>query len=117
MAGTGKTTIAYSFCKWLEDNAQLGASFFCLRTSAMCQNINKIIPTIAYQLGRFSPAYQSLLCKSLQENPNVITRNIQVQFKKLIVTPLQIVKNMIPNGAIVVIDALDECADEYGVEM
>ncbi|KAF8750508.1 WD domain, G-beta repeat [Rhizoctonia solani] len=29
MAGTGKTTIAYSLCKWLDANAQLGASFFC----------------------------------------------------------------------------------------
>ncbi|CAE6437219.1 unnamed protein product, partial [Rhizoctonia solani] len=29
MAGTGKTTIAYSYCEWLESTNRLGASFFC----------------------------------------------------------------------------------------
>ncbi|CAE6458715.1 unnamed protein product [Rhizoctonia solani] len=33
MAGTGKTTIAYSFCEWLERTKRLGGSFFCSRTS------------------------------------------------------------------------------------
>ncbi|CAE6450086.1 unnamed protein product [Rhizoctonia solani] len=116
MAGTGKTTIAYSLCEWLEANAQLGASFFCSRTSTMCQDIDKIIPTIAHQLGRFSPAYRSALCKSLHENPDVATRDIQVQFEKLIVNPLEVIKATIPNGVVVIVDALDECADGYGAQ-
>ncbi|CEL63630.1 hypothetical protein RSOLAG1IB_10908 [Rhizoctonia solani AG-1 IB] len=117
MAGTRKITVAYNLCEWFETNAKLGASFFCLRTSSPCQNIDKMIPVIAYQLGIFSPAYQSALCKSLHENPDVFTRDIQVQFEKLITKLPQTVKTGIPNGVIVIIDALDECMDDSGAEI
>ncbi|CAE6481795.1 unnamed protein product, partial [Rhizoctonia solani] len=62
MGGTGKTTIAYSFCEWLEETNQLGASFFCSRMSSTCRSSNQIIPAIAYQLARVSPAFRSKLC-------------------------------------------------------
>ncbi|KAG8680545.1 hypothetical protein FRC11_002323, partial [Ceratobasidium sp. 423] len=39
MAGTGKTTIAYTLCKQLEESKQLGASFFCSRVISDCQNV------------------------------------------------------------------------------
>ncbi|CAE6437130.1 unnamed protein product, partial [Rhizoctonia solani] len=55
MAGTGKTTIAYSFCEWLEHTNRLGASFFCSRISSTCRSLSQIVPTIAYQLAHFSP--------------------------------------------------------------
>jgi adenylylsulfate kinase-like enzyme len=31
MAGTGKSAIARSFCRFLHENSLLGGSFFCLR--------------------------------------------------------------------------------------
>ncbi|KAJ7612228.1 hypothetical protein FB45DRAFT_693251, partial [Roridomyces roridus] len=31
MAGTGKSTVAYTLCKWLQGHKQFGASFFCSR--------------------------------------------------------------------------------------
>ncbi|CAE6461520.1 unnamed protein product [Rhizoctonia solani] len=54
MAGTGKTTIAYSVCAELAAGHQLAASFFCSRLREECRNVNIIIPSIAYQLARFS---------------------------------------------------------------
>ncbi|CEL54019.1 hypothetical protein RSOLAG1IB_11551 [Rhizoctonia solani AG-1 IB] len=54
MAGTGKTTIAYTVCSQLERNSHLGASFFCSRTITECRQVKHIIPTIAYQLAKFS---------------------------------------------------------------
>ncbi|CAE6450042.1 unnamed protein product [Rhizoctonia solani] len=115
MAGTGKTTIAYSLCEWLESNTQLGASFFCSRTSKLCRDINRIIPTIAYQLARFSSAYRSALCRVLHDDPDAATRRLQVQFAKLIAQPIESIKETIPDGIVVVIDALDEVEDSYGV--
>ncbi|QRW24524.1 glycine dehydrogenase [Rhizoctonia solani] len=53
MAGTGKTTIAYSVCSGLEKASQLGASFFCSRVIPECRQVRRIIPSIAYQLARF----------------------------------------------------------------
>jgi hypothetical protein len=115
MAGTGKTTIAHSLCKWLDEHAQLGASFFCSRVSPLCRRIDKIVPTIAYQLGRFSQAYRFALCQVLEDDPDAAVREIGVQFEKLIMNPMRSMENMTPS-AVVVIDALDECEDQDGAE-
>ncbi|CAE6428090.1 unnamed protein product, partial [Rhizoctonia solani] len=117
MAGTGKTTIAYTLCEQLEESKQLGACFFCSRVLSDCQNVIKIVPSIAYQLARFSNPYQKELCKVLSNNPDVAKREISVQFEKLIVGPLLKVKDTIPNDVIIVIDALDECSDTRGTQL
>lgn len=116
MAGTGKTTIAYSFCEQLEDENQLGASFFCSRNSPNCRHVYRIVPTIAYQLGRYSNPYQQALCDALQNNPDVAKRDIKTQFENLIVKPLGLMKQAMPAGVVVVIDALDECVDVDGTK-
>ncbi|KAL5640024.1 hypothetical protein ACGC1H_007357 [Rhizoctonia solani] len=119
MAGTGKTTIAYSLCEWLESytsNNRLGASFFCSRTSSLCRSFDKVIPTIAYQLGNFSSVYKYALWKALHDDPDAATREVRTQFDKLIVRPMESIVDAKLNGAIVVIDALDECENTYGAE-
>ncbi|CAE6466827.1 unnamed protein product [Rhizoctonia solani] len=108
MAGTGKTTIAYSFCEWLEKTNRLGASFFCSRISSTCRSLNKIVPTIAYQLARYSPAFSSTLCASLNSNPDAGTLNVMQQFEKLMQLPLSNVKGAMPDSVVIVIDALDD---------
>ncbi|KAF8684577.1 WD40 repeat-like protein [Rhizoctonia solani] len=117
MAGTGKTTIAYSFCEWLGSTNQLGASFFCSRISSTCRSLSRIIPTISYQLARYSPAFQSSLCAILETDPDAGTLNVAQQFEKLVTTPLLEVKGAIPDNVVVVIDALDECDDSYSVRL
>ncbi|CAE6483295.1 unnamed protein product, partial [Rhizoctonia solani] len=39
MAGTGKTTIAYSICERLDATCELGASFFCSRSIPECRQV------------------------------------------------------------------------------
>jgi nucleoside-triphosphatase THEP1 len=117
MAGTGKTTIVYSLCEWLEANRQLGANFCCSRLSSSCRNVNDIMPTLAYQLARYSPAIRSALCKILEEEPDAGKLNVEFQFAKLVLEPMQNVKDAIPEGVVVAIDALDECEDNYGVRL
>ena len=117
MAGTGKTTIMYSFCEWLEANRQLGANFCCSRLSPSCHNVNNIVPTLAYQLARYSPAFRSALCKVLEEEPDIGKLRVVLQFAKLVKEPLQKVKDAMPEGVIVAIDALDKCEDSSGVRM
>ncbi|CUA73024.1 Ribosome assembly protein 4 [Rhizoctonia solani] len=109
MAGTGKTTIAYSLARQLEDEGRLGASFFCARTSESCRDANRIIPTIAYQLARYSTAFQSALHLALGADPDLGSRNVTIQFERLFKDPLLQVKDKIPDHVIIVIDALDEC--------
>ncbi|KAF8733633.1 WD domain, G-beta repeat, partial [Rhizoctonia solani] len=115
MAGTGKTTIAYTFAESLKARRLLGASFFCTRTSSECQDVGRIIPTIAYQLARYSMSFQSAVVKALGSDPDLGTRAIAEQCERLIKEPLGRVKDDIPDGVVVVIDALDECSSANGV--
>ncbi|KEP49861.1 vegetative incompatibility protein HET-E-1 [Rhizoctonia solani 123E] len=117
MAGTGKTTIAYSFCEQAEKRKQLAASFFCSRNAVECRNTSRIVPTIAYQLARYSTPYRSALCKVLGQNPDIGSKHVQKQFEQLLKEPLQQVKASIPDDLVVVIDALDECDDRNGVDL
>ncbi|KAG9119386.1 hypothetical protein FRC07_005604, partial [Ceratobasidium sp. 392] len=112
MAGTGKTTIAYSLCSQLELAHQLAASFFCSRSLPDCRDVTRIVPTVAYQLARFHQPFQDALCETLARDPDAGSRGVTRQFEKLISEPMGRVHNQTPTGLlVVVIDALDECTD------
>ncbi|CAE6535640.1 unnamed protein product [Rhizoctonia solani] len=100
MAGTGKTTISYTLCSTLCDGHELGASFFCSRSLPACRDVKLVLPTIAYQLARYSSPFRGAL----------------LRFQRMILEPLQEVIGSLPAGVTVVIDALDECDDGNGVE-
>lgn len=111
MAGTGKTTIAYSQAQSLDSRGQLAGSFFCTRTSPECRDAKQIIPTIACQLAYRSILFQSALCKALQKKQDIRALNIAAQFIMLLRDPLLETRNQLANNMVFVIDALDECAD------
>ncbi|KAL5634188.1 hypothetical protein ACGC1H_006124 [Rhizoctonia solani] len=112
MAGTGKTTIAYSVCTKLDESFELGASFFCSRVIPECRQVKYIIPAISYQLARFSLPFRCALDKILESDPDAHTRELKIQYRKLLVEPLLEVQGCLPEDLIVVIDALDECENE-----
>lgn len=116
MAGTGKTTIAYSLCNQLESSLTLAASFFCSRQLTDCRNVKFIMPTVAYQLARFSLPFQHALSSALEQAPDVHTLKVSTQFQKLIFEPLISVQHTISPDLVVVIDALDECDSKDGVD-
>lgn len=109
-AGTGKSTIAYTVARKLDEQRKLGASFFCSRDNADCSNRKLIIPTIAYQLGLFYPPLQKEISAVLRVDPEVAYSIIPRQLEKLLVKPLQTLTLGMP-FCVVVIDALDECQD------
>ncbi|QRV78674.1 WD repeat-containing protein [Ceratobasidium sp. AG-Ba] len=115
MAGTGKTTIAYSLCTQLDRTRKLAASFFCSRQLPECRDVNRIIPSIAYQLSLFSRPFRCALSEILREDPQAYNRPLAVQFEQLILEPLEASKDF-PTDRIVVIDALDECEDKNSVD-
>ncbi|CUA69774.1 Cilia-and flagella-associated protein 52 [Rhizoctonia solani] len=116
MAGTGKTTIAYTLCSELDRTDELAASFFCTRLLPECRDIRLIIPTIAYQLSRFSYPFRHALSKVVESDPMAHTRGLERQFQMLIDTPIQAVKHTLPAGTVMIIDALDECEDRDNIE-
>ncbi|CAE6489026.1 unnamed protein product, partial [Rhizoctonia solani] len=115
MAGTGKTTIAYSLCERLDmgPGRILGASFFCSRSLPECRDVGKIIPSIAYQLAQRSQAFCYVLSEIVKLRQEALDDAPSMQFETLLVKPLldPKVKAGLPAGVVVVIDALDECED------
>lgn len=111
LAGTGKTTIAYTIAKWCAERAILGATFFCSRSDIDCSDASKIIGTIAYQLARFHSPYEHLLSGVLHSDRFVVNAALPTQLAKLIVEPLHelSVTSPIPE-CVVLIDAADECS-------
>ncbi|KAF8717268.1 WD domain, G-beta repeat, partial [Rhizoctonia solani] len=109
MAGTGKTTIAYSLCAELDKENQLAASFFCSRLLPECRDVNRIIPSIAYQLAQHSPVFGEALIKALERDPDIQKQLPSMQFASLISEPLTQIRASLPGIFVVVIDALDEC--------
>ncbi|CAE6413345.1 unnamed protein product [Rhizoctonia solani] len=107
MAGIGKTAIAYTFCERMEKRKLLGASFFCTRQSAECKDINRIVPTISYQLAQYSIPFQSALNDALAHNTDAGTKSLPKQFEQLLVETTERVKETLPDQLVVVIDGLD----------
>ncbi|QRW09229.1 WD repeat-containing protein [Ceratobasidium sp. AG-Ba] len=116
MAGTGKTTIAYSLCERLQKKNKLAASFFCARQLEWCRDVNRIIPSIVYQLSRLFLPFRRAIATVLESDSDVHNQPIVEQFKKLLVEPLVEIADKLPTGTTVVIDALDECAHKESVE-
>ncbi|CAE6522231.1 unnamed protein product, partial [Rhizoctonia solani] len=117
MAGTGKTTIAFSLCERLDAAGKLAASFFCTRTSRECSEAKHIVPTIAYQLARRSAPFRDALCGILDKDPDIGILNTTSQFNSLLAKPLLESKELMERNMVVVIDALDECGDPHTVKI
>jgi hypothetical protein len=117
MAGTGKSTIARSFCRPLQETHRLGGSFFCRRGLESRANVKRILPTLAWLLARQNPHYQTTLLEVLRDAPDVADYAIKRQVEFLLEKPLHGVSvNQQQPPLVLAIDALDECADAEGVE-
>ncbi|CAE6422011.1 unnamed protein product [Rhizoctonia solani] len=120
MAGTGKTTIAYSVSQALSqpgDLHALAASFFCSRSIPECRDVRLIIPSIASQLAKFSRPFQHALSRVIQKDADAHTRHLESQFDELIVNPLNEVREVLPTHMVVIIDALDECENKQATRL
>jgi len=112
MAGTGKSTIAKSLCLLLEKKAHLAASFFCSRQIEECRKYQLILPTIAYQLSRYSHTFAEALQRSLENRPDLASKGCNLQLDNLIIAPWNAAKTTGEFKTItpvIIIDALDEC--------
>ncbi|KAG9118646.1 hypothetical protein FRC07_006737, partial [Ceratobasidium sp. 392] len=116
MAGTGKTTIAYTVCDHLQRSRQLGASFFCSRQLPECRDVNRIVPSISYQLSLFSLPFRHALSGVLEQHKDVHNQPLQYQFEQLVAVPLRKVAHTFAADVTIVVDALDECEDKDGVD-
>ncbi|KAG8718669.1 hypothetical protein FRC09_012289 [Ceratobasidium sp. 395] len=109
MAGSGKTTIAYTLCDDLEKSGYPTASYFCTRRIPAYRKASLVLPEVSYQLSLLSHPFLCGLHDAMDQDAVVQDWPIYDQFERLIATPLRRAGHAFPAPPVVVIDALDEC--------
>ncbi|KAJ7711411.1 WD40 repeat-like protein [Mycena olivaceomarginata] len=116
MAGMGKSTIAATICRKLDDDgdaSRLAASFFCSRRSEAERKRGNIIPTIAHGLALRLPRFRrAVLDAQLDANPPESKHHL----RDLLIQPWDMSigdREGLP-PLVVVIDALDELENSDG---
>ena len=112
MAGTGKTTIAYSFSEILRIKGLLGGTFFSSHLRVDTSDVRCIIPTISLQLARNFPSLSHLILDVVEGDPNCSSWRIGKQLLNFLIKPLTAIYRDIRGILVIVLDALDECSDQ-----
>jgi hypothetical protein len=107
VAGTGKTTIAKTFCDQLALEGTLGSSFFISRQDEARRDLNNIVRTVAYDLAILNGSRARSVWDGLTSIPNVATLHISEQTSRLLARPPPL-EQVFGSSIVVVIDALDE---------
>ncbi|KIK66333.1 hypothetical protein GYMLUDRAFT_157974 [Collybiopsis luxurians FD-317 M1] len=94
MAGTGKSTIAMSICQKLRQKRVLAGSFFCSRQIPECRDYRAIIPTLSYQLAKFSQGFAVALKDALTRDFNLARATPTEQIKHLLIEPWKTVSDV-----------------------
>ncbi|KAF8229658.1 hypothetical protein L208DRAFT_1285722, partial [Tricholoma matsutake] len=113
-AGTGKTTVAHTIAKEYDKDGKLAASFFFWRKTGDRDDINKLVPTLAWQIAKIPSAKErmeeALELKNEARIP-LSKLSLQDQLSKLLVhAPVADTNHAGPH--LIVIDGLDECASQ-----
>jgi len=116
MAGTGKTSIAVSLCRMLQEDPDvlLAGTFFCSRTASneAQSDPRRIIPTLAASLADQSPSFAAELAAELRPNAGAAAHKpTSEQMGPMLQRPLAALA-LETRPIVFVIDALDECSNE-----
>jgi hypothetical protein len=117
LAGTGKSTVARTFCERTAKFQDVSlASFFISRLAAADRrDALSIFHTLVYQLAVEHGPMRRTVCDALRADPSLLKKGLSLQIPQLF-SPLLL---LIPDSTrlVIVIDALDECdKDDYGRE-
>lgn len=117
VAGTGKSTIARTIAKRMQDRHRLGASFFFRNDQDSQRTAALFVPTIAYQLAHKITVMHTSILEAFKVQKDVLGSSLVTQFQVLLASPLEsISKRQQHQPLLVVIDALDECRNVQDVQ-
>ncbi|KAH0425835.1 g-protein beta wd-40 repeats containing [Colletotrichum camelliae] len=117
MAGTGKSTISRTFAMTCAKKNILGASFFFKRGESDRSSAGLFFSTIARQLADHRQDLCQPLIDSIKKDPGISSKSMSEQFWRLLEEPLQqVLLQSHQPSQVLVIDALDECADDRDVK-
>jgi hypothetical protein len=121
MAGTGKSTISWTFAEWLTDQGHfgvvnLGGSFFFKRGEGDRGSASRFFSTITRQLVLQIRGMDTLIANVITSDPLIFDKALGEQFDKLIYQPLRSVSSGSYPMIVLVVDALDECEKEGDIK-
>jgi len=115
-AGAGKSSIAQSIVEncLKESDGLILACFFFNRSDSTRNHARLLATTLAYQIYRALPAIQSQITAVINDDPLIVTKNLDYQFTTLIMEPLQALHKFgqltqTQPRRLIVLDGLDEC--------
>ncbi|KKK19917.1 hypothetical protein AOCH_002525 [Aspergillus ochraceoroseus] len=117
MAGTGKSTIARTVARSFQQKGLLGATFFFKRGEADRGNSKRFISTLTRQLVDKNPGLKSEVLHAVENNLEITTRSLNIQFEKLLYQPLTKLHPDQTPTIIIIIDALDECDGDQDLKL
>jgi hypothetical protein len=108
--GIGKTSLAHSICASLHKGKHLAGAFFCQRDDPTFSEPRNILPTLIYKLSIIFPPFRSVVAKSLRNDPNLTPESMEYTLFNDFIRELP----RSPTRTLVfVIDAFDECGDNW----
>ncbi len=116
-AGSGKSTVCRSLAKQLDEEKSLAGSFFFFRTDPSRNSVERLIPTLAYQIAYSIPEIRQFIAEAVRENPEIFQKSLKTQWEKLITKPVtQLAASDLSQGRslttqtkLILIDGLDQC--------
>lgn len=115
-AGAGKSALAHTICEELKKSHPnvYGGSFFFSSGTSDRGNAYQLFATLSYQLAiQFSPIRDEIN-NVLSHDPSLPTKSMEIQLFSLIVQPLLCCRKILSQIPVLIIDGLDECADDEG---
>jgi len=113
-SGSGSSSMAHTFAQEARDNGALAATFFFSRRDPIRSTIDRVIPTISYQLGLLHPRAKDVITKAIVDDPQLLNqeKSRDEQFDRLVLRPVVALKNIwkdLDKAMIMLFDALDAC--------
>ncbi|RXW13109.1 hypothetical protein EST38_g12745, partial [Candolleomyces aberdarensis] len=116
-AGAGKSALQQTIAERCADWDILGCAIFFSSRDPTRNDLSRIVPTIAFQLGQHDPRLQDYIRRAIEKDPPIFTRTIRTQMDRLVVRPFKQLQanadfdvGSFPHA--VLIDGLDECSEE-----
>jgi NACHT domain len=106
-AGTGKSSVAMTISRQLNNEGRLGASFFFSQQQNEGFSRN-FFTTLARHMANLSPELRSLISDAIADHHDFTEKEFRVQWEWLILGPLQKCRSFWA-PIVIVIDAMDEC--------
>ena len=110
LPGIGKTSLAHSICKTLDERNQLIGAVFCRRDDANSSEPRNILPTLICKLAENSLGFRKIVAGRLRSKPNMTTESMKDE--DLLDFILSMPGQPNERSLAFVIDALDECGND-----